>query len=139
MTTHRESTARTSAWRAAVVMLALVVAILGGLLAMHTMSADHGLDSSMTGMGHDSHAVAGSDEAQSQHPASSPASSSSSMAMLACILVLLTAATLVAIAPPSPTRPLELPVARPRVDLRSPGWGFSLPPPSLLVLSISRT
>ncbi|SDZ39687.1 hypothetical protein SAMN05216554_3542 [Herbiconiux ginsengi] len=117
-------------------MLGLVAAIFGGLLAMHSMSADHGLDSSMIGMGHENQVVASSATAQSDQAG---LHISPSMAMLACILALLTADAIAAASPPSPVRPLDLPETRLLVHLRSPGWGFSLPPPSLVVLSISRT
>lgn len=116
-------------------MLALVAAILGGLLAMHTMSAEHGLDSSMTRMGHESQAIAGSDASQ---PGRSRLRDAGSMAMLACILALLTVAVIAAAAPPSPVRSLDPSVIGLGVHLRSPGWGFSLPPPSLVLLSINR-
>lgn len=124
------------AWRACAATFALAVAIVSGLLAMHTISVDHAMHSpahSMTQDAHPAHAVAsGGDGDSASH------SSPSSLPMLVCILALLSITVLLAAAVPAVNRPLAPPGSHTVARSNSPGWSFSLPPPSLILLSISR-
>ncbi|QYF74444.1 DUF6153 family protein [Cryobacterium sp. PAMC25264] len=130
---------RPTAWRSCATTFVLAVAIIGGLLAMHTLSADHGMDSPVNSMSHNGHpsdagavvAVAGDGDAVTH-------SSSASMTMLACILALLSITAFLAAAAPAGGRPFAAPASHTVVRSNSPGWSFSLPPPSLALLSISR-
>lgn len=127
---------RPPAWRACAATFALAVAIIGGLLAMHTLSTHHGMNApvhSMSQNAHPSDAVAfGGDRDTMVH------SSPWSMTTLACILVLLSITALLAAVAPSVNRPLAPPGSHTVVRSNPPGWSFSLPPPSLTLLSITR-
>jgi len=125
-----------AAWHAWAATFALAVAIIGGLLAMHTLSVDHTMGSpahSMTHHAHATDAVFVGGDGDSVSP-SSPAT----MSMLACILALLSITALVAAVAPAKNRALAPPVTHTVGGPTSPGWSFSLPPPSLTLLSISR-
>jgi hypothetical protein len=127
---------RPTAWRAWAATFALAVAIIGGLLAMHTLSADHGVDSPMHSMSQPAHPsdaiVFGGDGVTASN------SSPSAMTVLSCILVLLGITALLAAVAPAVNRLLAPPGSHAVVGSTSPGWSFSLPPPSLILLSISR-
>ena len=135
---HLRASSPRPAWRVFAATFALAVAIIGGLLAMHTLSVDHAMGSPAHSMTHHAHpsaavsvTVAGDDDSVSPH---SPAS----MTMLACILALLGMTALLAAVAPAVHRALAPPDAHTVVRPHSPGWSFSLPPPSLTLLSISR-
>jgi hypothetical protein len=127
---------RPTAWRAWAATVALAVAIIGGLLAMHTLSTDHGMDSPMHSMGQPAHpsdtAVFGGDSDSASH------SSPLSITVLSCTLVLLGISALLAAVAPAVKRLPAPPGSHTVVRSTSPGWSFSLPPPSLILLSISR-
>lgn len=129
------NTIRSLAWarttgRRFVITIAMVVAVIAGLLAMHTVSgAVHTPASSMQTTAGAEHCPGECDE-----PAHRP---DHSMVMTACVLALLAAVTIV-FAPALHTR-AATPMARAAQLL---GTVRALPrprPPSLLVLSISRT
>jgi hypothetical protein len=138
MATHEQLRASLPrpAWSAWAATFALAVAIIGGLLAMHTLSVDHAEGSPAHSMTHNAHApdgiVIGGDRG------SVLPSSPSSMTMLACILALLSITALLAAVTPAVTRAFAPPDAHTVLLPTSPGWSFSLPPPSLTLLSISR-
>ncbi|WP_423739394.1 DUF6153 family protein [Cryobacterium zongtaii] len=127
---------QSAVWRAYATTFALAVALIGGLLAMHTISVDHGMGAPMQSMSQDVHPPG--EAAVGRDGDSTSKSSAGFITMLACVLALLSITALLATVAPAMNRPLTPPGANTIVRSSSPGWSFSLPPPSLIILSISR-
>ncbi|SDR99844.1 DUF6153 family protein [Agrococcus carbonis] len=125
--------------------LLALAALIVGLLGMHTLSAapsGHGSAAptqSIAAGHHASHAM--TDAAAAGHDdgdgAAQPAPTHDHTAMITCVLALL--AGLVLLLPPARGGAAAL-LVLPRLASRAPGVvGHAMPPPSLVLLSISRT
>lgn len=130
-----------TAVRSILLRLALVVGVLAGLLAMHTVitAPDHPAVAAVVTTEHHAAEVGG---ALSESPASDDCGVSGcepvhAMGAMACLLALLVAWVLTGAAPPAGRWMNELPAAA--LALVATLRSVAPPPPSLIALSISRT
>jgi hypothetical protein len=130
-----------TAVRSLLLRLALVVGVLAGLLAMHTVITGPAHPAAATAVTIEHHAAETpgvlSESPASDDCASSGCEPSHAMGVMACLLGLLVAWVLTGAAPPAGRWMKELPAAALAIvaTLRS----VAPPPPSLIALSISRT